>query len=53
MRINADGEDALFFHPSSVVAGGINKDNVHDVIHAIQPFGVDVSSGVGFLASGS
>ena len=29
-----------------LVAGGLNKDNVCDVIHDIQPFGIDVSSGV-------
>jgi len=29
-----------------LVAGGLNKNNVCDVIRAIQPFGVDVSSGV-------
>jgi len=29
-----------------LVAGGLNKDNVCQVIHNLQPFGVDVSSGV-------
>jgi phosphoribosylanthranilate isomerase len=29
-----------------VIAGGLNKDNVCDVIRTIKPFGVDVSSGV-------
>jgi phosphoribosylanthranilate isomerase len=29
-----------------LLAGGLNKDNVSDVIKEIQPFGVDVSSGV-------
>lgn len=29
-----------------LIAGGLNKDNVCDVIREIEPFGVDVSSGV-------
>ena len=29
-----------------LIAGGLNKDNVCDVIRHIQPFGIDVSSGV-------